>query len=504
MRDSWISRPWTRRQSLRAAAGAAAVLAGGAALAACAGGAGGTGSSTGGASTANPQAQAGVTKLLFQANVQGAVQWNKTTIGLYQSFVDDNFNALPQYKGLRATVDPQHWGNAQQQIAESIAGSGYDDVVMVCCNDVPTLINQNYLAPLTPLLRKDNISTNIWNQGHLAADSYAGTVYGMPAYDGTTVVFYRQDILDQLGLPYPDPTWDYQQAAQIWTSCAGTISGTSKHRYGVSLYWSGPNEQMNWWYRGWGTSPYSTDRTKATMYSPEGIACVTYAINMVQNKVATNRSDIPSLAAGDFAFEMGHSDHLIGAATQLGTQFKWDILPMPRWPAAKSTFNTIDMYGLNNASKNQESAWELLKWIQLGAAKGDGTYDYSWPKFQIQTNLITPSVLALWDYWEAKVKQVAPPLQNKAINWYADAAVNNYAYPGYYFQQAPVPAANLMNSWFNQIWNGQVSVPIGLQQMEEQINALEATAAQESSAAQQVTKLFPTKGASIAKVQPGL
>lgn len=475
------------------------MLAGGASLAACASTASGNSSS----SAAAPVILPGTIVLMFQANVQGAVPWDKTTIALYQNFVDQAFNSNPQYKGIYAKVDPQHWGNATGQIAASIAGSGYDDVIMVCCNDVPTLMNYGYLAPLSPLLKQDNIPTSIWNQGHLAADSYNGTIYGMPAYDGTTVVYYRQDILDQLGLAYPDPTWDYKQAQQLWTACSGTISGTNKHRYGVSLYWSAAYEQMNWWYHGWGTSPYSPDRTKATMYSPEGIAAVTYAINMVQNNVATNRSDIPSLAAGDFAFEMGHSDHLIGAATQLGTKYKWDILPMPQWPVAKATFNTIDMYGLNNATKHPKEAWELLKWIQLGAPQGS-SYDYSWPKFQIQTNLITPSILSLWTYWETEVKQVAPPLANKAINWYADAAINNYAYPGYYFQNNPVGAANIMQNWFNQIWAGQISVTQGLQQMENQINAAEAAASTENAAAATAQKLFPAKGAAIAQVQAGL
>jgi len=459
-------------------------MAGGSILSACAAGA-----------KAAPQAQAGVIQLRFQANNQG-VPWNASTISLYQQFVDENFNALPQYKGLHATVDTNQWGNASGQIADVLAGTGYDDVVMVCCNDVPTLMNKGFLSPLTPLLQRDNISTTIWNQGHLAADSYNGTVYGMPAYDGTTVVFYRQDILDQMGLAYPDPTWNYQQAQQIWTSSTGKKKGSSAHQYGVSLYWSAAYEQMNWWYHGWGASPMSADRTRATMFSTQGVACVNYAINMVQHQIATNRSDIPSLAAGDFVFEMGHSDHLFPAAELLGIRYKWDILPMPTWPVAKSTFNTIDMYGLMKASKHQDPAWELLKWIQLGASKG-GTYDYSWPKFQIKASLVTPSILSLWDYWETTVKQVAPVLATKSIQWYKDAAVNNYAYPGYYFANAPVTAAGIMSNWFGQIWAGKIPVEIGLQQMENQINATEsleaATAAQGSGA----TSLWPVAGAQL-------
>ena len=91
---------------------------------------------------ARPATQHGVIQLRFSANVQG-VAWNHLMISLDQEITDSGFNAT--HRGMRATVDPNHWGQDAVQVAAALAGGIFDDVIAGCC-DIPQLASA---APLT-------------------------------------------------------------------------------------------------------------------------------------------------------------------------------------------------------------------------------------------------------------------------------------------------------------------------------------------------------------------
>lgn len=489
----------TRRTTLRTAA-AALLAAGGAALAGCANQGATAGNSASSASGPIPIPQSGVTRLTFQA--PPGPPWNKTTIGLTQQFVDDNFNANPKYKGIWATVSPAGWGSGAGQITADIAGSGYTDVWAMCCNDIPALEGSGFVQPLDALLRRDNISVNHWSQGHILANTYAGQLYGLPSYDGTLAVIYRQDLLDDLGLPYPDPDWDYRAAADLWAKCVGKTK-TGAKRAGVSLYWDSPYEMIDWWLRGWGGREMDSGQTQATMSSPEGAACLGYAADLFASGAAIHRGDAGLLASEKAIFLQRHAG-AIEAATTLGTKYKWNILPNPVWPKGRTTFVTIDCYMLNKASKDVNAAWELLKWLALGTQQGDGSFDHAWAKFQIQICVITPALVDLWDYWMTTATAVAPPLQGKDLHWYYDAAKQGYAYPTIFFKHQPNQAAGMVDTWTGQILSGKLSPELGLRQMQDQINALQAAGAAEQAGTAAAATKFPTDGPAMAAVPPGI
>lgn len=120
------------------------------------------------------------------------------------------------------------------------------------------------------------------------------------------------------------------------------------------------------------------------------------------------------------------------------------------------------------------------------------------------TNLVTPALVNLWDFWLTAIQQVAPPLRGKGLHWFADAAQKGYGYCPEYFRYQPVQADGMVGKWLTQIVGGNVSPELGLQQMQAQVNALESVGAQEQKAQASVTALFPTQGPNMAAVAPGL
>ncbi len=491
---------WSRRQTLRAAGGAAAAAIGGSVLAAC-----GKSTAAGNSPAAQgvlPVPASGTIQLLFQANYQ-FIPWSTTTRTVFQEFVDQHFNQNPQYKGIWASIYPAGWGNEAGQLTDDIAGKGYADIFMFCCNDIPSAEQAQIVAPLNDLLRQDNISTSNWSPGHIAADSYNGQLYGLPSYDGEMCIFYRQDILDQLGLPYPDPSWDSSQAAQIWAACTGKNANGSK-RAGLSTYWD--QGEMNEFMRGWGGLEMNAAQDQAMMDSQQGIDCMSYWQNLyTQNVVYTGGQDTSILPTAKAVFAQYHSAHVVDVGAQLlGTKFKWDLLPNPTWPGGKSTFCTIDCYLLNAQTKHPNEAWELMKWINLGAPTGDGGFDNAWPKFQIQINLVTPALVSLWDYWQTEIQLVAPPLKGKQLQYFAEAAQQGYGNCTLYFKYNPIAASGIENTYITDILSGKMSPQAGLQQMAQQVNALQAVGAQEAKSQATEASKFPTTGSAMATVVAGV
>ncbi len=438
---------------------------------------------------ASPQARGGAVQVVFMPNNQG-VGWNRTTLALYQDFVDSTFNASTP--GIRAVVYPGGPGNVQAQVIASAAGSGYADIYEGCCNDISTLQTGGWILPLDPYLKQDNVSTSLWSPGHVAALTTGNSLFGLPSYDGPGVIAYRQDILDALGLAYPDPSWTAAEAAALWQSCTTKVSGQKVQ--GVAVIFDEASTTWQYWLKGWGGEVMNAAHDRCTADSAAGVAALGYLAGLATAGVMQSGSGVSSLASGSLAFSMCGGWQVVDMATQLGTKYKWDILPVPTWPAGKATFGNIDFYALSSVTRHVAEAWQVLQWL---------TAEPAWQRFQMKSTLVEPCLLSLWDEWQATVVAAAPPLRGKALQWYKDAALG-YAYGTLHFAYAPLQAAAIADAALDGIFAGKVTPQVGLGQIQTQVNALEAVAAQEQAAGTALQKRFPTTGPAIAAVPNGI
>jgi|GEM_PF-535420 len=440
----------TRRAVLRSAAVVATAAASSGVLAACAGGAGTK-------KTALPGPANGGIVLNFAPNWQGTA-WSSTAQELNQQFIDKNYNA--KHTGVYVKVQPPLQGQGQQVIAAALAGSATADVFQDCCDDLPALESAGLLTPLDTYLQQDNVDMNIWLQRHLQVLTYNGKIMALPAYDGPVTMFYRQDILDELGLPYPDPNWTLADAQKLWATVSKPSGKTP--RYGVNLFVTPFDWELDWWLRGWGTSLTDASRTQCLVDDPKGIAMLSFLQDVSVHKIASTAA---SFTSGTCVFQQQGGWQLLPAVLQLGNRVKWNILPNPVWPAGRATWCNIDFYVLNSATKHPTHAWELLKWVCA---------DPAYQTFQMQTTLVQPCLLSLFEQWQTTVLQAAPPLAGKDVQYISQAATQNYAYPQIFFEYSVPETITVMNQWGNQIWSGQIDPTTGARQMTHQINALQS------------------------------
>ncbi len=467
---------WTRRSLLGRAAVVAGAAAAGGALAAC------------GTTKAAPTSAQPVLELRFQA--QWNAPWNPTSRAIADQFVQEQFNA--KQRGLRARLWPTGSGGASGILAAAVAGAPTPDVVAGCCSAIPQYLSAGWLLPLEGYMHTAGVSPALWSAGHLAALALGGHQYALPSYEGPQVMVYRQDLLDGLGLAYPSAGWNYTEAAALWRQC--TVTRGHQRQAGASLEWFTGFEYL---LHGFGGALMDASHTRCLLGSPEAVRAGHWFYDLIWSGAAVYRNDVSGLVTNPAqeVFSACGGWDLYHLATQLGGNYKWDILPVPTWPRGFATFVNSDFYGILRVTRNPEAAWTLLRWI---AAEPE------WTRFEMRTTFTEPALLSLWNEWETVVTAAAPPLRGKALHYFKDAALSGHTYPHLFFKVNGNFADKIIAAGLQRINNRKVGVTLGFATIAQQVDAFERQSATAGPSHNALGSKFPTKGPDLAIVPPDL
>lgn len=391
------------------------------------------------------------------------VHWDPAGVQLLKE-ATAQFSATPGRRGLRLTAlqGPQG-GSATTSgvIADILAGQG-PDVVGDCCAAWVQYLGVGAFENLTPYMRRDDVPASLWSAGHMRALSTEHGQMGLPIYDGPMVFAYRQDILDELGLAYPDPDWTWKDAEKIWRQCAGTVPGTTRHRYGAGFSWGTTDNPSL--ILGFGGAVMDANRTRCLLDRPQAIAAGEWIMPLFWENVVEGYAD--DLQTGTVVFQMRGGWDVHNDAVNFGLKFKWDYLPVPRYPHGRATFANNDFWGMNAYGRHKDAAWEVLKWL---------TAEDYWQEFVMKATLLEPCKLSLWDKWEYYWTQAAPVFRTKQIRWYKDAALGGYAYPEEFFRYEAAEADNVLSTMMQGLNARKTSVAAGFTRAAKQVDALEAS-----------------------------
>ncbi len=458
-----LSRRFGRRQAIRNAAGIGVSLAAAPVL----------GALVPSTASAAPAGTHGVLKVPIQLYIEG-ISVDATSTALIQEFLDKTINA--RTKGVRAMFQPQ--GNATGVVSALLAGAPVPWVVSSCCTDWPVLLP--FLENLNPYIAKDNINERaVWGAGQLARFRQPNGLYGLPEDAASDVYLYRQDILDDLGLPYPTPDWTWSEAEALWRKCTANVNG--QWRYGTNCPF-GPTttEGLPTIVAGYGGAYMDATHTRCLLNESGSIKAGQYWFHMVWDKVATwgDGSPNPAIASGQLVFNTSADPTVLYAVTQLGNKVKWDFCPWPSFPVRSVGKLHDNFYAMLSGVPNKEIAWNLLKWVAV---------ESEWSRFYMHIALTPPARANMMDEWYAILRATAPILANKHLEYWGDPTLKGEGVYDYeFFQYNPTQSYNLvMQTWPN-IWNRQVGVTQGFDTIARQINLMEATGASTAAAAAKV------------------
>jgi multiple sugar transport system substrate-binding protein len=142
---------------------------------------------------------------------------------------------LPEFErahpGIHVKVQQLPWTAAHEKLLTAFAGDATPDLCQLGNTWIPELAALNALEPLdrhaaaSPIVQAGDYFSGIWETNRVG-----GTLYGVPWYVDTRLLFYRRDLLRQAGFSTPPRSW------QEWKQMLAAIKNhAAPDRYAILL-----------------------------------------------------------------------------------------------------------------------------------------------------------------------------------------------------------------------------------------------------------------------------
>jgi multiple sugar transport system substrate-binding protein len=212
-----------------------------------------------------------------------------------------------------------------------------------------------------------------------------GTVYGVPWYVETRLLYYRTDIATKGGITAAPATWD------DLTAMATAMQSKGGAKYGISLGTKNWQEYLPFlWSNG---GDVMDAQGKFQLNSPQAVEALTYyesffKAGLTPTAVPAGFDITPAFVAGTNPMFFSGPWHLglIKAAGGAGFDAKWAIAPMPKKVSSTSFIGGGNMV-VYKESKNKDLAWAYVQYLT------DPKTQVAW--YADVTDL--PAVQAAWD-----------------------------------------------------------------------------------------------------------
>ena len=287
-------------------------------------------------------------------------------VQLVKEMVDDLF--VPRF-GIGVNVNLVRQGLVQA----TLAGKGPDIALMVPHNLPINLAVRGALADLSEFDDFGQV-TDRFQESAIVPYEYDGGYYGLPVTQVFSMLFYRKDILDALGIVPPN-TWDdfYRiipiiQQNNMTIGIPNMVIDVSRTDQGVLGYPSNTAFQILLYQKG--GQYYTDDRSRTAFDTPAALEAFrqwtgffsSYSFPISYNFYSRFRTGEMPISIEPY---QSYNQLVVGAPE---IRNLWRMAPIPGTPVSDGTINRANHGGGNGAvifekTANKEMAWEFLKWF---------------------------------------------------------------------------------------------------------------------------------------------
>ncbi|HET7769074.1 MAG TPA: sugar ABC transporter substrate-binding protein [Chloroflexota bacterium] len=277
-----------------------------------------------------------------------------------------------QHPQIQLTAEPTwSWDNAKY-IAEAV-GDSAADVVWTSENYVTPLFARGVVQEVDQYVAKDkSFKPGDYFESVLTAYKFRNKQAGWPVNWGAYVLYYNKTLFERSGRKVPDDSWTWDtflDAAKALSRPSTDAAVTGQ--YGFETRWH-ENVFAPWIWNA-GGEIFSADGTKAMLDKNETIEGLQYLVDLIhRHRVAIPPSEITTHRLGTNAFGItGKIGMVFNAIYFLPTYRQasdglngqdWDIAPIPKGKAGRTTTNPTAGVGLWKGSKSPEAAWTFMRW----------------------------------------------------------------------------------------------------------------------------------------------
>ena len=279
-----------------------------------------------------------------------------------QQIVDD----WSAQSGVKATIQVVDWNNYWTLLEAGATGGELPDVFWMHSNVAQKYMENDMLLDLTDKISgSDKIDLNNYYEGIVKLYQSNGKQYAVPKDIDTIALWYNKTIFDEMGVPYPDDTWTWEDFK------ANAKKLTNDQHWGYAI---APGNNQEGYYNtiySMGGYVISDDKKKSGMDDPNSIKAVQLFTDMIAEgscpDLATVSETAPNelLCAGKTAMSINGSWMLAGYRDNEYAAANCDVavLPFTNSPDDRvSIYNGLGWAAAANG-KNTDAAWSLIEYL---------------------------------------------------------------------------------------------------------------------------------------------
>jgi multiple sugar transport system substrate-binding protein len=287
---------------------------------------------------------------------------------------------MAENPGTTVNVTPVDWGVAVDKLQTAIAGNQTPDVSQMGTDMMGQFAATGALEPVPATVDQSAFFEGAWN-----TNVVDGTVYGVPWYVETRLLYYRTDIAEAAGITAPPATWDELKAA------AQAMKGEGGAEWGISLGTKNWQEYVPFlWSNG---GQIMDDQGAFHLNSPEAVEALTFYNSffdeaLTPTTVPEGFDITPAFVAGTHPMFFSGPWH-VGLITEAGgtdLEGNWALAPMPSKVSATSFVGGANLV-VYEASENKDLAWKFVEFLTNPDTQVDWYGEAT----------VLPAVQAAWD-----------------------------------------------------------------------------------------------------------
>lgn len=282
-------------------------------------------------------------------------------------------------------VTPVPWDSAHDKFTSAIAAGTAPDVAQVGSTWMAEFVGLDALEP-TP----SEVATDDYFAGALDSVTVDGTVYGVPWYVETRVVFYRKDLAEKAGIAEPPTDWEgllalaqaFQQKADATWGIALQPGGQGSWQTLMPFIWSGGGDVVD--EAGTAFTFESAPNEEALVYYQsyftEKVADPAPADGVTEQDFVSGK--VPMFISGPWMMSA------VEALGGDGFADKYGVFVMPQKETSASFLGGANL-GVFQGTKNRDAAWKLVQHL-------------STPEVQVEWFGLSTDLPSLQKGWEDK------------------------------------------------------------------------------------------------------
>ncbi|TXK81012.1 sugar ABC transporter substrate-binding protein [Paenibacillus sp. N3.4] len=285
---------------------------------------------------------------------------------------------------IKVEVQALPWSSAHDKLLTAIASKSGPDVIQMGTSWIPEFAAAGALMDLTPYIKQyPEFNPDNFYTGSVNTTKYKNLTVGIPWYAETRVLYYRTDLLKQVGYNEAPKTWDELQDA------AKKLTARGKGKYGINI---DPAEgTLGFMFARQNGSKLFDDQNNPLFNQPEFVEAIDYLNSFFKDGTAPVDLGLDVIQAfkGDAIIPMFISGPwMINPIKEQAPELegKWATAVLPTKKNNISALGGSDL-SVFQFSKNQEASLKFIAFM-------------SKPDTQTQWRKLTNSLPAVLKAWE--------------------------------------------------------------------------------------------------------